>query len=81
MILFLIILVCFIAAYLFAGAGFALAAWLQASETEVKEGKTYGNLLCRTYFIFVLTWPIVAIYCYKVDVARTWVGCVSKKDG
>lgn len=60
-----------LAIYLLIGVGFAISAWLQAAELRVnKGGKAFevGDLILTLYFAGV--WPIIALYCLRVDVLK-----------
>jgi Na+/H+ antiporter NhaC len=57
-------------AYLLMGFGFSIAAWLEAAEKEVKEGKEPTSFISSimTLIFFMLFWFIIAAYCYKAEV-------------
>lgn len=60
-----------LAVYLLLGVGFAIASWLQAAELRVnKKGKPFevGDLVLFVYFAGL--WPILALYCLRVDVLK-----------
>ena len=56
--------------YVFAGLGFSLAAWLQAAEKISDEGKDWSDCW-KSFWFFVLIWPIIAVYCYRAEVKKS----------
>lgn len=66
----LIALYCLIV-YLIFGLGFFLASWLQAAEIKVnKGGEPYCAKDLVLCFYFAVSWPIIALYCLRVDVLK-----------
>lgn len=65
------ILLYVLAVYLLIGVGFAISAWLQAAELRVNQGgKAFeaGDFILAAYFAGF--WPIIALYCLRVDVLK-----------
>ncbi len=67
MIIFITVLI----GYLSAGFGFALASWLQGAEQQVDAGEAPDRLFQGKITIFILMWPLIALYCYRTEVTRT----------
>lgn len=62
----------FVYVYLAIGFGFSVAAWLEAECKNVSEGaKPLDSFSFVTAILFVLFWPIIAIYIFRSGVTKT----------